>query len=154
MTPYFIQPMQCIKRSGCRQCAIVDNLSPLMTLDPILRCHVEIKRHISFFICSRFNMGVCLRVLCWGNGHSQFCCFFSPAWAKAKLGYSHHCHKSVCLCVCLAVHKVVLLRNYCTKSFQTWQADALGHPDVPLSKWSWSDWHCGHKSQIVKATCG
>ena len=23
--------------------------------------------------------------------------FFSPAWAKAKLGYSHHCHKSVCL---------------------------------------------------------
>ena len=47
---------------------------------------------------------------------------FSPALAKAKLGYSHHCHKSVCLsvcmCVCPAVHEVLFLRNYLTKSFQ------------------------------------
>ena len=83
---------------------------------------------------------------------------FSPALAKAKLGCSCHCHKSVCLSVCMyvcpAVHEVLFLRNYSTKSFQTWQADALGHPDVPFSKWSWSDWHCGHKSQIVKRMCG
>ena len=48
--------------------------------------------------------------------------FFSPALAKAKLGCSHHCHKSVCLsvcmCVCPAVHEVLFLRNYSTKSFQ------------------------------------
>ena len=41
--------------------------------------------------------------------------FFSPALAKAKLGYSYHCHKSVCLyaclCVCPAVHEVLFLRN-------------------------------------------
>ena len=60
----------------------------------------------------------------------------------------------VCMYVCPAVHKVLLLRNYSPKSFQNWQADALGHPDVPLSKWSWSDWHCGHKSQIVMTTKG
>ena len=80
--------------------------------------------------------------------------FVSPALAKAKLGCSRHCHKSVCMYVCPAVHEVLFLRNYSTKSFQNWQADALGHPDVPFSKWSWSDWHCGHKSQIVKRMCG
>ena len=73
---------------------------------------------------------------------SEYMHVFSPALAKAKLGYSHHCHKSVCMyvcmyvcmCVCPAVHEVLFLRNYSNKSFQTRQADALGHPDVPLSK--------------------
>ena len=83
---------------------------------------------------------------------------YAMVWQAHKLGCSHHCHKSVCLSVCMyvcpAVHEVLFLRNYFTKSFQNWQADALGHPDVPFSKWSWSDWHCGHKSQIVMTTNG
>ena len=29
--------------------------------------------------------------------------FFIPALAKAKLGYSRHCHKSVCVYVCVCV---------------------------------------------------
>ena len=32
----------------------------------------------------------------------NFYVVFSPALAKAKLGYSHHCHKSVCMYVCVS----------------------------------------------------